>query len=164
MILIQRIRSKWDKKARGGPAAVSRSAIPEAVKIPVHQYRNSAFVYQDRFYGSSLNGFREEICVGAENPLILGCVTLNIGSGDLEAIFRYDAGCGGAPYRWSEPKTFRLQDGQWVQIAYNGRFSWNDYWWYEKTVINAGVFQMPKSGIFLNNEPTHRFSSLALLR
>jgi hypothetical protein len=84
----------------------------------------------------------------------------------LHVSFAYSPSCG-APSRPWAVKQFELRSGQWVQIVYNGRFSsGSDYdycretsrWWYEKTVVNVGLFDAVERDLFTRGDPNCRYT------
>ena len=77
------------------------------------------------------------------------------------ATFRYRSPCAGAPPRVWAYKALSIAEGEWGQFVYNGRFSREDYWWYEKHVVNVGLFERLASGVFTRNEATSRFEAMA---
>ena len=72
---------------------------------------------------------------------------------------------------WWTAKSFDVGLNQWVQIAYNGRYSSqfhfpNDesvIWWYEKSVVNVGRFLRPSSDVFTRSTPSERYALLGRL-
>ena len=73
--------------------------------------------------------------------------------------------CGGAPRRAGLQRTFHLQINEWGQIVYNGRFSDRDEgsWWYEKKVVNVGLFERLIPSMFISEAPTYRYEAMAHL-
>lgn len=74
------------------------------------------------------------------------------------------AGACGAPVREWAQQTFLVGPGEWAQVRYNGRssYGYTDYWGYEKTVVNVGVFPKPRDGMFFT-KPTYRYSLMSEL-
>jgi len=101
---------------------------------------------------------------GSES-LVVGCVTIERTEGAVSVNFRYKAHCAGAPNRSWTRKTLVITGRQWGQIVYNGRFpySWQADWWYEKMVINVGLFERLTPDLFIHTEPTYRFSAMGEL-
>ncbi len=66
---------------------------------------------------------------------------------------------------WRTP-AFRLDQGQWGQAMYNGRFAGIDTgnWWYEKNVLNVALVDEPDLEVFLRTRPKQRFVEVASLR
>ena len=98
-------------------------------------------------------------------PIAIGCVAVDHGEEEAIATFRYDRSCGGEPDRRGARKTLRIGVNEWGQIVYNGRFQ--DYdeggWWYEKMVVNVGLFERLTPGVFTKQEPTCRYSAMGEL-
>ncbi len=167
VVVVQQIRTHWTKASRGGDNAVKRNAVPEAARVPIHRIVGDNLIlvhhlleYEER------DGFsrpREEIRINPTvRPLVVGCVTIDHSENQAIMTFRYDRGCGGAPDRGWTRKTLRLVVNEWGQIVYNGRFSpvWEGNWWYEKMVVNVGLFERLMPGVFTKQEPTCRFAAM----
>jgi hypothetical protein len=78
--------------------------------------------------------------------------------------YRWDWKCG-APVRSWRPKRIRLGLGEWAQVTYNGRFTdWDDgNWWYERHVVNVGLFDAMTGEEFLSRELAAGHRDMALL-
>lgn len=173
MILIQEIRSIWSKASRGGPAAALRNAVPEAAPFPLVRAgsKTGPILHQSLLYGE-LNGFAEPISSQVvelrSDRISIGCVKIEVSSEQLVVAYEYDYRCGGAPPRHSRPGVNLKEEvvaghESWVRVKYNGRFSGED-WWYEKVVLNVGLFQEYEPGVFYSSKPSHEISQMAELR
>lgn len=101
-----------------------------------------------------------ELC----DAVTFGCVTIEPGAELTRVTYEYRPDCVGAPRRWSWPKRLEVRTGEWVQVAYNGRFSsWTDRWYYARAVFNVGVFDSPTGREFVEMEPVARYRDLAQL-
>jgi hypothetical protein len=168
VVVVQQILTSWSKKSRGGEGAVKRNAIPEVAPVPMHCIKTErlTLLHQSLSY-SEWDGFapREKIEVNPTlRPVVIGGVTVNDDDEVAVASFQYNLGCG-APERGWARKTLRIAEGEWGQILYNGRFAppWEGPWWYEKMVVNIGLFSHLSSGVFTHCAPTCRFSAMGHL-
>jgi len=168
--VVQRITTHWTKATRGGPRAAQRNAVPEAARLPLTRIPPEAdpvllahtLVYPEA-HNFVLPGDDLQIDP-SDRPYRTGCIAVTIASDRLVAAFEYDCACGGAPERGWERKQLDVQLDQWVQFAYNGRFSeLEGAWRYEKTVVNVGVFRRLRAGVFQRTPPTHIHSSMTHL-
>jgi hypothetical protein len=168
IVIVQHIHTHWTKASRGGENARIRNGVPEAAKVPVQRIAagNLNLIYHVLQYWEA-DGYRqprEEIRINPTvRPLAIGCVTIDHTTEEVIATFRYDQGCAGAPDRGWARKTLHLAVGEWGQIVYNGRFTGEDYWWYENTVVNVGLVERLTPGLFTRQEPNCRFSAMAEL-
>jgi hypothetical protein len=166
IVVVQHIRTKWTKASRGGENARKRNAVPETARVPVQRIvgENLILVHHSLSYPGhrAFQQPREEIRINPTvRPLVIGCVTIDHSAEEAIAAFLYNQGCGGAPDRGWARKTLRLAAGEWGQIVYNGRFAgYDDYWWYEKTVVNVGLFERLMPGVFTHREPICRFAAM----
>lgn len=105
---------------------------------------------------------KETIVIDPEaRPFALGCVTIDWSGEYVSATFRYTRSCGGAPDRNWAHQTFHPAIDAWCQFVYNGRFSpdWDGDWWYEKTVVNIGLFTRLTPSVFMVDAPAHRYDA-----
>ena len=173
MILIQEIRGIWSKASRGGAAAALRNSVPEAALFPISRSKSTAhkIFHQLLVYGEA-NDFTEplkaEIVELESDSISVGCVKISAPSEQLVVAYEYDYGCGGLPPRLRRPGINLREElivgrESWVRVKYNGRFS-GDEWWYEKVVVNVGLFQNPDAGLFGSTKPAGEISQMAALR
>lgn len=168
--IIQQIGTKWTKASRGGANAVKRNAVPEVATVPVHRVQADHLVvlHHSLFYGER-TWFSEPFENIAVNPpalpLVIGCVTITRAAEEVAVTFQYNRKCGGAPERGWAHKTMHLGLNMWGQVVYNGRFApgWEGDWWYEKVVVNIGLFERITPGVFTCSEPTDRFRAMGQL-
>ncbi|HZT41228.1 MAG TPA: hypothetical protein VFA07_03520 [Chthonomonadaceae bacterium] len=170
MVIIQQIHTLWTKKSRGGPGAVQRNAVPEVAKVPLQQVQVSEVsLLLHRLTYRESKGFSCPYECQEENPsvrpILVGCVTIDHGEDIIVASFRYTMECGGAPYRGGKQKTLQIGTNEWGQIVYNGRFApeWEGDWWYEKMVVNVGLFEPPSNSVFTRSKPTYRYAAIGHL-
>jgi hypothetical protein len=171
-VAIQEIRTIWSKASRGGAAAARRNAVPEAALFPPAGSPSApAIVRQRQVYGEA-NDFAEplesEAVESTSDSISIGCVTIGVSAGRVTVAYEYDYRCGGLPPRHSRPGAggrdeLAVEPGRWVRVRYNGRFS-GDVWWYEKVVVNVGLFERPAPDMFVSTEPAEEISRMAELR
>jgi hypothetical protein len=166
MILVQEIITTWTKRSRGGPLAAARNAVPETyplASLPVLPPQ-AACLHHTIVFGEA-NDFahpkEQVISYTPREELRFGCVSITPIGDQVQVIYTYDMGCGGAPQRYGLPQlAFTLHRNEWGQILYNGRFP-NDYiWTYRKHVCNIGVFDQVKAEVFVQLSPKHHHDRL----
>lgn len=173
MVLIQEIRSIWSKASRGGAAAALRNSVPEAVPFPIIKSRPAAHkvFHQILVYGEA-NAFAEPLKSESREPAAdltdIGCVKIRVSPERVIVSYEYDYRCGGLPPRQTRPGVnvraeLIVEPESWARVRYNGRFS-GDEWWYEKVVVNVGLFRQPCADIFGSTEPAGEISQMAELR
>ena len=179
MVCIQKIGVHWTKATRGGMGATLRSRIPDAmpfsaplapsVAVPylvqTVEYTNFAFNNDD----SKIFQPRLQLPANLDSFDFRGVSALLVNSSlDVQYEYKWEQGM---PWRYSTTnEVARLQVGQWCRVSFNGRFSSYRYTahgegngWYEKWVINIGLFSEPSPEIFLKTEPIKVYSRLAML-
>ena len=173
IVLIQEIRTIWSKASRGGAAAARRNSVPEAALFHTTASHSAAhkLFHQLLVYGEA-NDFAEplksETSELISDSIGVGCVRVEASAGRVDVVYEYDYRCGGLPPRRSKRGVSRRDDlavepGRWVRVKYNGRFS-GDEWWYEKVVVNVGLFTRPGADVFISTEPAEELSEMAELR
>jgi hypothetical protein len=173
MILIQEIRSIWSKASRGGAAATLRNSVPEATLFPLSRSKSAAHkIFRQLLIYGETNDFAEpiksEIVELASDTISIGCVKVEVSSECVIVAYEYDYKCGGLPPRHNESgvnlkEEVIVEPESWVRVKYNGRFS-GDEWWYEKRVVNVGIFEKAHTDIFSSMGPAHEISQMAELR
>ena len=166
MILVQEITTIWSKDSRGGPLAATRNAVPETYPLAsfVALPSQVACLYHTIIF-SEANDFadlkEQLISYMLTQELRFGCVSITPIDEQLQVIYTYDMGCGGAPQRYGLPQlAFSLPPNQWGQILYNGRFPEEYTWTYRKFVYNIGVFDTVEENVFVQIVPKHRHDRL----
>src|SRR5947209_5536482 len=139
MVVIQQIRTASAEASHVGPGS-QRSGVPEAMELPLYLCERTDCAVLQHLW--SLGDIRlrpgGRVLTQTDRSLIvLGCVTVDPGEAVTRVSFAWNWQSGGAPARWWAEKSFDLPSGEWVQIMYNGRFSGESSWWYEKTVVNV---------------------------
>jgi hypothetical protein len=170
VVVVQQIHTRWSKACRGGENAGKRNAVPEIARIPVQHITeaNLTLVHHLLGYGER-NGFSkpyEEVRINSSvRPLTVGCVSIDYSEEQALVTFRYNRVCGGAPDRSWARKLLSMAVNEWSQTVYNGRFApdWGGDWWYEKMVVNVGLFEHIKPGVFTRQEPTCQFNAIGEL-
>lgn len=174
VIVVQQICTSWTKVSRGGENAAKRNAVPEVASLPVQHLievnknntdnKDDLVLIHHRVTCEEENGFspREKIHLNPTlRPFIVGGVTIQYSDDEVNAVFQYDRGCGAPDRSWAR-KTIHMTVNQWGQIAYNGRFvaGWEGPWYYEKTVVNVGIFERLRPDVFTKQEPASRFTAM----
>jgi hypothetical protein len=170
IIVVQQVRTTWTKASRGGENAGRRNAVLEVARVPVERIPagNLVLAHHSLSYGEG-NGFAqstEEVQVNPPTrPLVIGCVNVDYSEEAVTVTFHWDYRCGGAPDRGWARKTLHVRVNEWGQIVYNGRFNsgWDGPWYYQKMVVNVGLFERLTPGLFTRQEPTCHFSAMAEL-
>jgi hypothetical protein len=161
MILVQEITTIWSKQSRGGPLAAARKCgarnlsaclrtyAPTAGGLPAHTI---AFGEATDFAHP-----REQVMsYTLTEELRFGCVSITPIGDQVQVIYTYDMGCGGAPQRYGLPQlAFTLHQNEWGQILYNGHFLEEYTWTYRKHVCNIGVFEQVEAEVFVRRPPKH---------
>jgi hypothetical protein len=166
ILIVQIIRSYWTKASRGAPGSIARNTVPECLPIPLQQVNAQGIrVLYHEIVFKEATGFQtpdERISI---DPAIYprhGCTTVERIAKTVCANYKYHH-CGGAPDRSSLKRVVKADVGNWIQIRENGRFSptWEGDWWYQKIVVNAGLFDNIVAEQFINTSPIEVFSAMA---
>jgi hypothetical protein len=161
MIVIQQIRMQSSHVSRVGPGS-QRSGVPEAMDVPLNRCDLSDSAMLQHLWGGSTPGGRV-LTQSDLSPITLGCVTVDPGEEFTRVSFSW-SWQGGAPARWWAEKSFELRPGEWVRMMHNGCFSgWESYWWYEKTVLNVGMFDTIQADLFTRGGPSYRYELFSRL-
>jgi hypothetical protein len=180
-LVVQAIKVAWTKEARGGPLATPRNRIPEISSLlfgkatpdpasPLYIRHEITWDESNRFQKPLNEKFELAEFSGAVKNHLLGFYL------EGEAIrvgFEKSYGARtqrnvllnytrlGAPARTVPVEIFTLGPGEWGQVRYNGRFSWNSGWKYEKWVFNSAVFAGEIPADPFQGAPTREYASLA---
>ncbi|HEV7505265.1 MAG TPA: hypothetical protein VGS07_10170 [Thermoanaerobaculia bacterium] len=178
--LVQVIRLRWTKLARGGPGARARGAVPQASEVPTAALASTegmlsveATDWDDRnVFAEPLSVSRQQISVAT--GFRFGCVGVSPLAEGLQVRYEYDRANVGAPDRWffspvsgygeSPGRSLTVRAGEWVRVCHNGRFSslYNGDWWYQQVTVNVAWFGgEPNGRIFLDREPAQELRMLA---
>jgi hypothetical protein len=167
VLIVQTIRSTWTKVSRGVPGAIARNTVPEClpISLPKMDLKDLQVLYHEVAFDEA-TGFQSPMESIYINPTIYpqyGCTTVERIEREVHITYRYNSGIGGVPYRSVKRHTIRAGVGNWLQMCENGRFSpaWEGDWWYQKIVVNAGLFNNVVAGHFLNTSPIQVFSAMA---
>lgn len=173
MVLIQEIRSVWSKAARGGAAAVLRNSVAESAPFSItsskpatHKITRQLLVYAEA--NDFAEPIKSEVVESEAAAITIGCVKIEILDNGCLVAYEYDYKCGGLPPRRNRAgvslrEEMVVEPGCWVRVRYNGRFR-GDEWWYEKVVVNVGMFEKPDADVFTLTEPVNEISQMAELR
>jgi hypothetical protein len=84
-----------------------------------------------------------------------GCVIVQKEDHRLRVRWHYTPEDAGMPLRPTKKKDiFELGLNQWGRVIYNGRFSEEEGgWWYNKTVLNIGLFEEVAASVFVETIP-----------
>ena len=177
--LVQVIRLRWTKSARGGEGARARSAVPLSFEVHPDAFAGAEEMLCAEVTDRGEREFAEPFAtdrlrVPLADGLTLGCVSVAAAPEGLSVRFEYSRPAGGAPDRWplnvpaglgqTQGRTMAVRDGEWARVRYNGRFSCTDSgnWWYEQTTANVAWFEgEPDPRVFLDREPAAELSALA---
>lgn len=169
VVLIQAIRTRWEKSERGGPSAAQRNQVPEALKLPHFNpvaAPLSSVVHRADY--SSKNGFAEPtksiVDVLTTEPSNLGGVSLAVDDDELAVFYQYSRSQGAPEHYSRKIEALNLSLNQWGSVSYNGRHSGLEgYWWYGKWIYNIGLFSLPSLPIFVTTKPVNIFTQMAHL-
>lgn len=159
--IIQRIATHWTKQSRGAPGAISRNAIPEALRLPLEEWPPGGCTVVDHYSGfDERSGFEDrKSSITFESlefgrPVRYGAVLVQKEDGRLRVSWDYTSEDAGMPLRPGKKKdVFELAPNRWGRVIYNGRFSGHDDWWYRKTVLNIGSFEKAVASVFVETVP-----------
>ena len=168
--VVQKLTTSWNKDSRGKEGAAKRNSTPSELRIPLtsrpaegklllHQVTYSSWQSSD--FDKPLESFE---LLEPKRPFRIGSVTVEFVPTGLHVIYCYTPEDVGAPYRTDFPREFDLKPKEWLQIVHNGRFSNEGFWYYDKTVINVGLFEQLDAEVFLHSQPKKAFSDVKILR
>lgn len=166
-LIAQFVKVIWGKEHRGGQAATKRNAVTDQTKLPpeIEKYAadgGKALVH--RIVYSQINDFErpvaDELRIFEIKELKnIGCFQFKPSDDKLEVIYRWSEHSGGAPARIKYDKSgtkmplkesaFILKLNEIGKAEYNGRFTADDEWRYEKLSLNIGVFESIDTKLFL---------------
>jgi len=94
-----------------------------------------------------------------------GCAEVRRTEGGLQVSWRYDPRDAGLPDRAMTKGICSLGINSWARVVFNGRYSldWEGGWWYEKKVINVGLFNIPSETAFKDSAPEVILDRMAML-
>ena len=169
LIVIQSICTSWTKASRGGANATARNRTPDALELPafVPSSSQKSVLLHTVIY-SEQHHFQQPIQRLEQNeltdPFWHECFKLSLVEKMLRVTPEWERSKG-VPRRLAFLRQgFSLHDPQWGRVIYNQRISWDDYWEYQKQVINLGFFSPSFRTMFLETEPTHTYRDMAKLR
>lgn len=176
--VVQTIFTTWSKEYRGGPKAAERNRVPEAQRVPQTDLPVSDRAYllhtsQHRF--GDMPGLGRPTgadlqLIPVEQSLNIGCVWVHWLDGRLAVDYHW-TGDAGMPERHTRRGVLNLLPDQWGRIRYNARISayhtlagWDCVdWWYEKWVVNIGLFARFEPDVFLKTESVKVHTEMDLL-
>jgi hypothetical protein len=172
VVCVQCIEMSWTKQSRGGPSAVLRNGVAEALPLPsldLKETKGASCYFSHRVEYDERNDFaapiREKSGDSSALALDLGSLLLSLADGALLVNYMYQYRQGAPERHPASLPALRLQLGQWGRVLYNGRLV--DYdngtWSYERRVYNIGLFAAITPGIFMTTEPVKVFSQIAHL-
>ena len=181
VLVVQAIEVWWTKEARGEPLATPRNRLPEIFELPFKSFppkpATPGYIRHDLSWGEA-NEFQKPLSEKVEVLEFSGeiknrLLNFRLVGDSMKVGFERSYGARpqgnvlfnytrlGAPARTVPLEIFTLQAGEWGQVRYNGRFSWNTAWKYEKWVYNIGLFQPPVSAGCFQGSPARAYSNLA---
>lgn len=183
-LVVQTIKVEWTKEARGGLLATPRNSVQEIAPLPFQKspldLTLPLYIRHDLEWGEK-NQFEKPLKENLEIADFSGTVKNRLlgfysEGGAVRVGFEksYTAKAQGnvflnytqlgAPARVIPIEVFTLKTEEWGQVRYNGRFSWNSGWKYEKWVYNIAVFTAKIPTDCFQGSPTREFSNMADLR
>jgi hypothetical protein len=173
-VLVQKIVTIWTKKSRGSPGSIRRNSLPQAVALPLGQrnIENYALlehtvVFHERSdFQDPRNDLTTTDILDIHRALRIGCVLVERERLGLRVGWKYDGSDAGIPDRSKTPQgAVNVGLNSWARVVYNGRFSldWEGGWWYEKKIVNVGLFTQAVDSVFVNSTPyvaIHRMAKL----
>jgi hypothetical protein len=163
--VVQIISVHWGKKSRGAPGSIKRNAIPEAVEMPLYKFAltdsewidHSLTFYEHEDFQNAHEAISVEKTLDSEEIRKYGCTYVQKHLQSLRVDWKYDWREAGMPLRATKTKdAFELELNQWGRVVYNGRFVSEEdgyNWWYEKIVVNVGLFMNPTADVFIATAP-----------
>ncbi|MEU8749721.1 hypothetical protein AB0C88_04475 [Streptomyces chartreusis] len=154
-VVVQRIRTSWTKKSRGGPGAARRNAAPTAFSLPP---RLNAALHEVAMQES--DSFEPHVQV---RDLSAPGAILR----EVDGLLRVDppeVSMFAMPRRDRRPPAVRLAPGQWLQWQINHRFvgRCDGAWSYRLETFNI-VYGSAAPDVFLG-VPTRRVDERRALR
>lgn len=162
VLVIQEIHTRWDKTSTYR-SDLYRGEVPETIPLPIEMdpQKRTDFLHHIVLPWSKVK--EQTSSTLPTKPFEVGCLILYPGAQSVKVECRYTRKIG-APVRYWMDRDFELVENEWLQVIYNGRFTgYDDYHWYEKQVINVGLFSQPTPTTLMERQPTHRFSAMSLL-
>ena len=178
LLIVEVVNATWTKSTRVGEPARRLRAVPEAVELPkdVDLYRATGLVYSEHF--GERNGFdgpyRTLVTVlhDRESFSISNISVDWEGDRAVRLTYQWHPRSSGEPKREYMDRsgnfvpvrhTLTLAVGEWGRVRCNGRHrTWDDLW-YSKCVYNVGLFSAFNPRVFLDTEPNHTYSQMAML-
>lgn len=172
IILVQRVVTVWTKKSRGAPGSIHRKAVPDAMSLPLNRFAKTRFALLEHnvtFYEKSEFEDPQEKSstfesLGQQGCKRFGCVEVH----RTEEVCRSPGGMtrdAGLPDRAMTQWICSLGVNSWARAVFNGRYSLDceGGWWYEKKVVNVGLFNMPSEMVFKDGAPGVILDRMAML-
>lgn len=184
LVIIQVIASIWSKEFRGGANAALRNRVSEAETVPqpdtpvigpavlIHRSYHSfgSASVSELYRRGGKPGTSVSPLDSVEDVRVAGISLRSTGNElSVDYTWLWDAGM---PRRRSCQDILKLTEGTWGQIRFNERHSpyhtvngWDGpEWWYEKWVVNAGVFSTFEPRAFVDTQPCRTISMMGQLR
>jgi len=153
MIVVQKIELVWTKRSRGGEGAQRRAALPLAFELP-------AFPAGDAAYHALLShehqGFEpRDLERRPSLPERDACVLFERRGDGIRVGYQWSGVCGAPRRAQVSPRwLMELRLGDYGRVLHNGRFSGENYWWYEQIVFNVAVAAEVTSDLFTRIAPS----------
>ncbi|MFB7331254.1 hypothetical protein ACFC00_06370 [Streptomyces adustus] len=154
-VVVQRVRTSWTKKSRGGPGAARRNAAPTAFSLPPGL---STALHEVTMRES--DSFEPRMQVRDLSPP--GAIHREVDG--LLRVHPPEVSMFAMPRRNRRPPAVRLAPGQWLQWLINYRFvgSCGGAWSYQLETFNI-VYDSAAPDVFLG-VPTRRVDERRALR
>lgn len=165
-IVIQHIQTIWTKASRGGEGARQRNLLPIAMELPHFSRLGQFYLHHVTF--AEHNSFQPQERTDITRTFLeldLKVLALSVRK-SIQVRFHRDSYNAAKPTNYALHAPFELEQEQWAQIVYNGRFTDFDTgnWWYEKHAYNIGWFNPLERDRFVQTKPDTEFIELGILR
>ena len=162
MILVQMVEIKWGKEYRGAPKSSIRNAVSEVYEILPFLSENKAYGYQS-FSCYAWNDFAKTHMETKEEdtlPQQDTCIGFFEQDGMIKT-YHLPNHYEGDSIAWEKRKfAFKLDENQWGQIKFNGRYEVDSEWIYYKNIYNIGRFNNPQPDIFVNSKADYLYEDM----
>jgi hypothetical protein len=169
MLIIQEIITRWTKESRGAPGAVLRNQVPEVLSIPTPSdpMTDDTWIYQKVIFDEHKkfkDPFEQLDLLTPFKLTKFGIAEITEQSSCIAICINYGA-WDGAPRRdFLKKKAFLLMKGDFGQIRYNWRISYDEGGWaYQKTTLNIAYAVTYEPNLFQTQQVTLSFEDMPTL-
>lgn len=172
IVIIQRISTDWTKQSRGSPGAIKRNSTPQALTLPLEELPpgGCSFIEHSSSFSERRDFEDPRPSISFENfvlerPMRFGGVLVQRDAGRVRVSWNYTSEDAGMPLRPQKKNdAFELALNQWGRVIYNGRFNGEgEIWWYQKSVLNVGLFARAAAAVFVETVPDVVIDKTAML-